>query len=150
MVTAPTTHLPIMNALYGRDAGRWCSICNQTGSHHTDRHEDMVEGAHAWMNSLLTQRIEILNDADGVALMDTLRVSTKVYNSTYSTPEALLSALNITTPASTADDLVMEHEVRGAFRHAEYVRVGPLTDRIRNAVPGALWARWSGYIPLNA
>lgn len=35
----------LLNKYYSRDAGRWCETCQQTGSHHTDKHYFYVDGA---------------------------------------------------------------------------------------------------------
>lgn len=47
-----TEHAEQINRAYpDRSAGRWCAICGQSGTHHTDRHGDFLLGARIELSS---------------------------------------------------------------------------------------------------
>lgn len=138
-----------MDALYGRSAARWCDDCNRFGSHHTDKHQEMLAGVEGWLNSTLSEQVEFLSAADGVALMDMLRVPNAMYNASYQDSEKMITDLGALFPSNGAH-LIFIQQIERAFDEGDgWVRVRDVLTKIKGAVPADKQALWSGWVPLN-
>lgn len=87
------------------------------------------------------KQIAELTDAEGVALMDALRVSTKVYNTSFHSVEDMMCALY---PAAEVEP-ILRWQVERAFATNEWVRVGKVVDALTAQVPAVKKARWNGW-----
>ena len=97
-----------------------------------------------------TADIATFTDAQGVTLMDTLRVSTKVYNSSFNNIADALVLLGI---SEHTEDIAECYVVDYAQRMLDasptgWVRMGKVVDQISDMILSTKIGRWQGYLPL--
>lgn len=90
---------------------------------------------------LMTTKIADLTDAEGVALIDCLSVSTKTYTTLAPSVEDMM---NLLRPAPAVEPII-RWQVERAFNDRDWVFVGKVTDAITEQIPFTNRARWSGW-----